>query len=808
MLRNYFITALRNLWKYRFYSILNILGLAIGIASSLIMLSFVRSEWSYDRFHPDYQDIYRLIFKADIGGTAAEFPVVGYPWLGWALEEIPQIEKGTHFFGGVGEEILIKEEVIWEENLLYADSTFSHIFNLKWLSGNKTNFLNSPNQAIITQSIAQKYFGQEDPIGKSFIINHWSGEIPITVSGLVEDYPAQSHFDLGILISMPTLQQTFGKSHAVFNNPSFTSFYTYIKSREPDMAQTKLSDIFNRRMDEEAKQRIKAIHLQALTDIHLRSHTNVELKNNGNILYVRIFLMVGILILFVAAINYINLATALAEVRLKEVGVRKVVGGLGRNITQQFLGESCVLALISIVFGVLLAEVMRLYLGKSMGIYISMNYFSDSFILLLLLAFGLFIGLVAGSYPALILANVNPVAVFRSSITFGNKGRYLRQILLFVQFIIASALIIGAGIISKQLNYIENMDMGFERLDQVVIPAPILSDFDQTLPLLERLKERAKELTGVKDACLTGSVPGQNRSLLNVRVAGRPETEIHSPVVIPVDFNYVETMDLKILHGRKFDPSYGEDKGQAVLINETSAIQIALDSPYINTELLILPQQGTGIDTIERVKIIGVYQDMHFEPLYRTIHPMFLRVQPQDFFHLVVRLQPDHQETTITQLKGIWEAQVNDTPFEYTFLHEDIAVLYEQEDRLGKLINLLTILTILIACIGLFSFLAFTVVKRQKEMMIRKVIGASIGNIIVLLAKPFLWLILIAFPFAAILAWWATNQWLETFAYHTSAGIFPFLLALVLITLIGVITISYHAYKAAIVNPTDYLHQE
>lgn len=809
MFRNYLTIAWRHLWKNRFYSMINIFGLALGIASSLILLVFVYTEFNYDKFHPDSAHIYRLLNKGEINKMAVEWPAVGYLWTDLIKAEMPQVEGITRIFGGIEGEVLKGEDRFEEEHLFFVDSNFTDIFHLEWIKGNEQGVPTEPNQALITQSIASKYFGKEDPIGKTITIDWWIGEIAVLVTGIIKDYPTQSHFEPGFLISMSTFQKEMGADHMFFSGLTFTSFYTYLKTKNPNVVEDGLKKLFDEHIDEQSKERFKGIELQALTDIHLHSHSNIELKPNGNIFYVRIFLTVGILILLIAAINYINLTTAQGRKRSKEVGMRKVVGAHRKDIIQQFLGESSLIAILALILALILTQFILWILAESLGIYIEKDYFLSPFALSLLLGVTLSIGLLAGSYPALYLSGFSPMNVLRGSLRITGKGGIFRKILVILQFTISTALIIGTTIIFLQLHYIENKDLGFNKYGKIVVPGPWLGDEENSLAALNRLKTAFQQSPHILNVSAMGSVPGGNRFILKVRVDGRPETEIYDPLGLAVDFDYVPTMGVEILEGRNFDRNMSTDATQAVLINEAAVKEMKLDSIPLNTELLIIPQAGMGgADTIQRVRVIGVFKDMHFKSLHFTVQPMILQIAPEQFFNLVTDINTEHTTEVLAFLEDSWNNTVENMDFWYSFLDEDVAALYEAEEQFGRLVSLFTILTIVIACLGLLGLSAYTIHQRQKEISIRKVMGASVSDIIFRLSKDFLFLLLIAFPIAAILGWWSVQFWLESFGYRTEIGVMPFLLALVLSLGIGFLTISYHAYRAATANPVDTLHNE
>ena len=810
MWKNYLKSAVRNLWKNKFYSFINIFGLAVGMGSCLLILVHVRNELSYDRFQPDADKIYRIAMHAQVQDNETDYPLVGYPWAGIAKQEIPQIESSVRMFGGQSVYVNLGDQRFEEERFFYVDSNFTDIFHLDFIAGDPQTAMISPNKVVITEATAQKYFGVSDAVGKLLQVELGPNLLDVEVSGVVQQYPHHSHFHFDFLCTMSTAVQAFGGVSApIFQSMAITAFYSYIKTESPEVVEGQLTGIYNTRVDEASKDFLKGVFLQPLTDIHLHSSLIAEIEPNGSILYVYVFLFIALLTLVIASINYMNLATARAANRSKEVGLRKVVGAYRSDLIRQFLGESLVVALIGIGLGIIFAEFMRLYLTHFAGIQLAFDYLADPFIWMVLIAVAVFVGLIAGSYPAFFLSGFKPIRVLRGSLKSGAKGGTFRRVLVIFQFCISTALIIGTGVLFSQLNYIQNMDMGFQKDWRVMIPLQIDNQNGRRVLMAERLKQAYRQHPGVVNVAATQVVPGQPRGISQVRVDGQPQSKQHMPVTMPVDFAYVETMGMEIIDGRDFDLKFRTDSTAAVLINEAAIREMEIEEPVIGTELIYVQGQGALQQAEEdRVRIVGVFKDMHFEPVYREIHPMILRINPNQCVYLVVHIRPEDKEATLNHLEDQWKAIVPGRPFQQFFLDDELRELYQAEAQLGSMVSFFTILAILIACLGLFGLSAYTTEQRRKEISIRKVLGASVGSIMVMLSKEFLILVLIAFPFAAFIAWKGTSLWLDSFAYQTTAGVGLYILAGVISLLIAFLTVSYLTYKAANSNPADSLHRE
>lgn len=808
MLRNYLKVAFRNLSKQRFYSLLNVLGLALGMACCLLILAHVRNELSYDRFHRDADQVYRLISRTQVQKQQVDYPMVGFPWAEILESEVPQVQAAVRIFGGANflMEVEYEDQRYFEEQLVLVDSNFSEVFSLDVVQGDPSVFFRKPNQVVLTEATAQKYFGNADPLHKIIEVHLGPEPKKMEVVGVVKAYPAQAHFHFDLLSSMTTLIPAFGgPDQPIFKTAAFTSFYTYIRSTDAQAVSQQLGPLYNKYIDDESKAFLKSLYLQPLTDIHLHSNLIAEFEPNGNALFIQLLSFIAALTLIISCINFINLTTALSANRSKEVGLRKVVGARRINLIRQFFTESVLITLISVAFAVGLTLLIHQLIARSSGVRIQLDYLSDPFLWIVLSGITLFVALAAGSYPALFLSGFKPLDVLRGRLRSGAKSGVIRKALVILQFVISTTMIIGTFIFLKQLNYIQTMDMGFDRHWRGVL-ALNLDTAEERIQVAKRLKQRFEQHPDIFSSSATGSVPGQPRPISQVHVKGQPEESVHNPVTLSVDFDYIKSMGMTILEGRDFDPQYLTDSTEAILINEAAVRDLDLDAPVIGTEISYLANQFG--QQVEKVRVIGVFQDIHFEPLYRTIHPMILRILPQQFFSMIVHFRPGTQESTLAFIESAWKEVAPDKDLNYTFLDEELSNIYKSEQELGKMVSLFAFLAIFIACLGLFGLSAYTTTQRRKEISVRKVLGASVTGLVGMLSKEFLLLVLIAFPIAAGLAWWITGYWLQTFAYQAAIGPAIYLLAGLITLAIAFFTVSYHSVKAANHNPVDALQRE
>jgi putative ABC transport system permease protein len=796
MLQNYCKIAVRNLLKYKAYSFINIAGLAIGIAVSLLILLFVRDELSYDRYHQNRERIYRLITQVDGASYDAIAKVPG-PWGAAARHEIPEIESMTRFVFFNTTLVSRGDVRDYESGGLFADSTVFDIFSFPMLKGNPKTALTHPNSIILTADLAEKYFGDDDPVGQSLRIDSSSDYL---VTGVMQ-VPRNSHFTFSFLVSMSS-----------YTNPRHDSwvwnqYYTYLLLRRevsPQIVESKIPPILRQHL-EEGEAAAHTPILQPITDIHLHSNLFREMEANSDVAYIYIMSAVAFFIVLIACINFMNLTTARATKRAKEVGIRKATGAHQSLLIKQFLGESIFTSFLALFLALGLMELLlptfNSLTGKQLG---SSELFTPTY-LGVLVALASVVGLVAGSYPAFVLAAFKPATVLKGGLLSPfTKGGFsgispasLRKGLVVFQFAITAFLMVATGVVFKQMDFIQNKKLGFNEEQLITIP---IRD-DAMREKHETVKRELMQNPNVLSVAVSGNLPGGGDYGISYRPEGFPEDRVPPIRILVVDHNFVETFGMEMASGRSFSKEHSTD-ANAYLINEEAAKQLGWEDPLGKT---------IAMPTIERAAgpVIGVLKDFHFRSMHEKIGPILLFVPTPDWYNVfTVRLRPENISETIEFLERKWSELDPVYPFTYNFFDERFAQLHAAEQRMGTLLGYVSVLAIAIACLGLFGLAAFAAEQRTKEIGVRKVLGASVANVATLLSQDFFKLVLLANLIAWPLAYLAMNRWLEDFAYRTNIGWEVFVLAGALAVLIAILTVSSQAIRAALANPVESLRYE
>ena len=804
MFKNYFKATFRNLRKNKGYSFINIFGLATGIACSLLIFLFVRDEVSYDRFNKDSGNIYRVV-KDFINDDGSLIPDATTPApLAQAMQsEIPEVAAITRLRPNWGRSYLIKynNKKFTAEKIYGVDSSFFNVFTFPFVQGNAKTAFKDVNSIILTQTSAKKIFGNENAVGKVINIDAFGD---LMVSAVIKDVPSNSHFHFDYLVSY-RLQP--GNSPQLTNWNGYND-YTYVKTKPGTNIPgfVKKIQALNDRNVEKSYSRF---YVQALKDIHLTSNLKWELEPNGDKQYVYIFSLIAIFITLIACINYMNLSTAKASVRAKEVGVRKVAGALRSSLINQFLTESVITCFISSVIAIVLAQLLLPVVNELTNKQLTL--FGDASLLFYVFAGTLFLGIAAGFFPALYLSSFKPVTVLKGFKLNEKRILGLRKILVVVQFSISIVLIIGAIIISQQMHYIMSARLGLDTEQMLVIKnTGFLSPSDRNA-----FRNEIEKLPGVKDVTgSNGMLPGQF-STSRVSVKGsRSEQQVN---FISVYYNYLDVMKIKVKEGRGFSPNFPADtlnNGIAngpleqsigsIVLNETAIKDLNISSPAIGKQIL----WATDNDTNYYVNVVGVVEDFHFASLRNEIKPFAFLVNPRAQSTMLVKISGSNIAGTIAQIENKWKTFGAERALDYTFLDETFANMYNAENRFQKVFVSMVILGVLIACLGLLGLATFAAQQRLKEIGIRKVLGASVTNIVQLLSRDFLQLVLIAFFIALPVGWYTANQWLQDFAYRINIQWWIFPLAGCVALLIAFFTISFQAIKAAISNPVKSLRTE
>ena len=805
MLKNLLKHSVRSFKRQRSYIIINILGLSIGIACSLLIALYILNEATYDRYNLKKDRIFRTILNGKIGGqeiTIFASPAIMGPTL---VKEFPEVEDFLRMSDGGPNVLEYNNQTFTENDLIEVDSSFFNFFSIPILKGDPENLLNEPHKAVLSESTAKKIFGNEDPIDKQIKIG--TDSIRYTVSGVMADIPEKTHFKASVLTSFMTNQRS---KNPVWLSNSFSTYlllkpntsYKTIDEKFPDLlvkyVGPEVEKYMGIPMDEFEKQgNLYRFYLQNLKDIHLDPSIQQHFKAAVDPKYLEIFGAIAILIVLIAAINFMNLATAQASRRAKEVGIKKVGGSTRGMLITQFLSESFMLTLVALVFAIVLIKISLPYFGEILGINLNLSLLSTWYTIPALILFSLFVGILAGSYPSFYLSSFNPYEVLKGSLKSSTKNSNLRRILVVFQFAVSILLIIGTMVMYRQIHYMLNKDVGFKK-DQLLV-------IDRAHAIGQRMrtfKAEIREIPGVENISSSTAVPGRNNNNNGYGIEGRSE-ESFLLTTNWVDYDFIETYGMELVSGRSFDESYSSDSS-ACLVNEAAIKNFSLPEP----EKTRFVEPGDGERTYRPV--LGVVKNFNFESLRNPVNPYIMKVQDKNFFwgYITVRLKPGDYAKTIAAIESKWEEFVPNTPLQYYFLDEDFEKMYIQEKQNAKMAVIFSILAIFIASLGLFGLTSFTVEQRTKEIGVRKAMGSSIGGIYVEISKE----IVILVSISALIAWpvvyyWAGN-WLENFYFRINPGMFSFVLGLLIAIGIAVLTISYRILRAARINPAQSLKYE
>lgn len=812
MLRNYIVVALRNLWRHRGYALINIFGLAIGLASSIFILLYVVNELTYDRFHAKADRIYRVWISGSMPATEMRHAVTAPPMAEALLNDYPEVEQVVRLRKQGGWLVRKGDRIFHEtaQEFLFADSTFFDVFSFNLVKGDPQTCLRDPRSIVLTEEYARKYFGDEDPMGQTLKIEQDTNLSVIT--GVMEDIPVNSHFHPKMIGSLSTLGSS--RSNVWVNH----NFYTYVVLKEgtdPDRFETRMQEmvvkyvgpLLSQAMGIDLEQFEAAGHsygyrLQKLTDIHLHSHLQYELEPNGNPLYVYIFLVAAILILAIAAINFMNLATARSTVRAREVGLRKVVGSGRPQLVVQFLTESVVLTLFSMVISVLLVYLLVPQYNNLVQLNLSFNIFSHAWVIPVLILFAILTGIAAGSYPAFVLASFRPAMVFSCEKKISGRKSLLRSLLIVMQFTVTIVILIGTIIVNRQLHYMQEKDPGFQK-DHVLV----IHRSDVLRDRIDAFKQEVLQDANVLAVANSTHIPSYGYWDNAHWLEGWDRSEIFALATCYVSYDYDKALALELVKGRFFNREMPTDSS-GVVINEAAARALGLEDPLNNR--FVSPSMDGGED--EFMPIIGVVKDFHFESLQKEISPMAIHFMPGNFEGvIVVRMGEGDPTETIAFIQRQWEQFNIDYPFEYSWMDEEFDRLFNTEKRTGQILLIFSILSIFITCLGLLGLISYTSNQRTREIGIRKIMGASVQIIMRLLSREMVTLLGIS-ALISIPAYFGVRAWLQRFAYHIDVQVAIYFLILGAVTLLvlvlSMLTVSYHAYKAATANPADSLRME
>lgn len=817
MLKNYLKIAFRNLFKNKVYSFINIFGLAVGLASCIIILLYVTHELSYDKHHENADRIYRVTTHIDFAGNFGEYAAAPAPMGPTLLTDFPEVETMVRLRPRGGYTIRLGDQYIKEEGFVFADPSMFEVFTIPFLHGDQAEALTRPNTMAISEEIALKYFGTTDAVGETITL---LDTFDLEVTGVYENMPETSHFKFNFLISMPTIDLA-DNSMWLSNN-----FRTYILLREgtdPEQfeenfeiikktyIEPQLQQFMGVTLEEfEAAGNRAEYRLQPLTDIHLHSDLIGEFRANGNIMYVYIFSGLAVFILLLACINFMNLSTARSSQRAKEVGVRKTLGSARRQLAGQFLFESLMLSFIALLFGLLLVELSLPYFSSIAGRTLSTDYVSNSFITSLILGIVVLTGLLAGTYPALLLSSYRPVKVLKGSFLEQTGHGLFRKGLVVFQFSVSIVIVVGLLTIDKQLKFIQNKNLGFEK-EQVIVVEDAYNIGNSSYAV-DDFKEAMMDHTIFESATISNFLPVEGYALNDRTYWPKGATPNQDNTVNMqrwgVDADYIETMGMEIIEGRNFSEERETDRN-TVILNESAVQRFGFENPVGEVITIYESNSDESInqDVLLEYEIIGVVKNFNYKSLRENIAPLGLFYEPT-YGNVAFKISGENAGEAISLLEKEWNSRAAGQPFNFSFLDQRFDQMYRAENRVQNLMASFSVLAILIACLGLFGLSAFSAEKRSKEIGIRKILGASIPNILGLMSKEFLQLILISFMISIPIAWIVMEQWLKEFTYRTEIGIMVFVLAGIGTLIIAMTTVSWQSIKAALINPVESLKSE
>ncbi|MDB5128771.1 ABC transporter permease [Mucilaginibacter sp.] len=789
MLKNFLKTAFRSLLKNKGFTFINVLGLALGLTTCLLIVFYVVDELSYDRFNTKFDRIYRVNTNLKYGGTTTSFAIAAPPVANALAKEFPEVESSARLSAAINIRFKKNDEIIEEKTVFYCDPTIFNIFSLPLMEGDLKTALAEPNSIVISKSAALKYFNTTNAVGKT--ISMVTDSTAYKVTGVMEDMPRQSHFKADFFLA---LAPNHDNSWAHF---SFNTYILLKPGSDHKLLEGKFDALARRNMNTEAfnydkfvaKGNYIKLNLTPLKDIHLQSNKQRELGVNGDIQYIYIFSAVAVFILILACINFMNLSTARSANRAREVGVRKVLGSPRKYLIAQFLSESVLVTIIATVIAVLAAWALLPLFNQMSGKNLVITTQTFMWLLPSLLIIIAVVGILAGGYPAFFLSAFQPIDVLKGKLSAGFKGSTLRSFLVVFQFSISIFLIIGTLVVYNQLAYIKNKDLGFNRNQVLIVKNAGALANPQTL------KQEVKQLPEVIDATLSSFLPTGTLRWTNTlsAISGKSvQTEFWR-----VDKDYLNTMGMKLVQGRNFSDQFLTDSS-ALIINETAVKMLGYNGD---------PSEKI-ININREYHIIGVVKDFNFNSLKDNVTPLVMTMTSDDMASLSIKISTGNLSALMNKLENKWKALAPNQQFEYSFMDEDFNTMYNNEQRMGKLFITFTTLAIIIACLGLFSLAAYAAEQRNKEIGIRKVLGASVSAIVGMLSKDFIKLVLISFIIAAPLAWLAMHKWLEGFAYRQNMQWWVVAIAGIGAVVIAFATISTQSFKAAVANPADSLKSE
>ncbi len=806
MLQSYFTITIRNLLKNRAYTLINIIGLTVGISSVMMIMLYVQDEIGYDRYDPETAHIYRIYWQS--GNPQTRTP---HPMAQALVSDFPEVESAVTLSPIWGPGLTkqsfsvrnIEKDIRYnEKDILSVDSTFFDVFPINIIKGNRSKVLRTPGKLLLSVSSAHKYFGDEDPIGKFLAVNDDSNLIEI--EGVYEDIPRQAHFHASALVSYVHMKADEDPESAYYTWADFGHF-NYIKlhpDADPKKLEAQLLEWAGKYINASSEdiRRImlnkEGFRLQNIRDIHLRSHLMWELEANGNIEYVYIMVAAAFLILTIAAINFMNLTTAKSADRAKEIGVRRSLGAAKKQLSFQFIGESMLVALFSMILAGLATEMLLPYFNQLSGKSLDVDLVNNPIVFLVILGVGLSTGLLSGLYPSAVLSSINAVQVLKGKFVTSKSGNRLSKALVMFQFTMAIVLISGTAVILKQLNFIQNKNLGFAKDATLLIP---IRQWEMRRNF-ETLQHELTKIKGVESVGATSNVPGTQFNQNPIFALDNPEHRVDASQMY-VDFDLIKTLKLEIVAGRGFDRAVPGDTANTYIINESAAKSLRLADP-VGKEIVLEMDENQYRGTVA-----GLIKDFHYQSLHQPVRPVIMQRLPY-YNTVLVRLNTQDINETLASIENTWEKFDDGFGFEYSFLDDTITSQYSAENKMGLVFGLFAGISIIISCMGLFGLASLNFAQRKKEVGIRKVLGAPLGLLMLNLVKDYSKLILASTVLAVPLAWWVMRDWLNNFVFKIDLSIWPFLATGLATLLIAWLTIGYLTVRTASLNPVDTLKEE
>lgn len=808
MFRNYFKTALRSLSRRTTFSVINIAGLTLGLCATLLIALFVWDEHQYDKFVPEGDRIYRLCNQVTQNEGTEPVAVTPPTYSGVLLRQFPGVEAATRVLA-LGESKSLFEaggKAIYETNGLFVDSAFFHVFQFPFVYGTPATALSEPSSVVLSREMAIRYFGDQDPVGKKILID----KKLVRVTGVLDKNP-KFHLQFNYLCPLADV----GIAPDRLQSWQWQQFFTYIRTRNgADIKgmQATFRDIVKARAYPETKPKGYSYlpFFQPLSAIHLYSAGfKFDQGPRGNITYIRALLIIATFIMAIACFNFINLATALATRRAKEVGVRKTIGAGRRQLIGQFIGETLLITAISISLAIFLTALLLPSLNAFTGATIPFRILIRPETIALFAALTLVVGLAAGFYPAIILSGYDPVKVLKAGVAQGSgsvRMPWLRQGLVVVQFTLSILLILSAITVFRQVDFLHHKDLGFNK--EQILFFPLRGD--NIYKNRDAFKNEVLKVPGVSSISIGYGFPGDAVAGDEVIVDHHGAQTTRPATQLTVDFDYVRTLGLKLVAGRDFSRSMSTDKDHAWIINETAVREFGYGTPEkaLGQTLSWHPWDGNNPDSLKTGQIIGVVKDFNYKSLYDKIEPAVIQIYPFAAWKVAVKVSTGHLASTLSQIRAVWDRFTPDYPLEYKFLDQNFDLMYQSEEKLQTLVWIFTGIAIFVGCLGLFGLAAYTAETRRKEVGIRKILGASAESVVLLLSKGFVGPVVLSLLIASPVSWYFMHQWLQGFAYRTTMTWWIFAAAGVGSILIALLTVSYQAIRAALASPVNSLRVE